>query len=164
VRIITEQQVSVASGKAVFERLHSAFPALKPEAILGAGAETLRDCGLTRQKTRYVLTLAEAVREGRFDAAACQALPDAEARTYLTGFLGIGRWSASIYMLFCEGRPDIWPPSDVALIKAYATAAERPAPTSDEMERLAERWAPHRGAAAHLLWAYYAVLKGRTPE
>jgi DNA-3-methyladenine glycosylase II len=77
---------------------------------------------------------------------------------------GIGPWTASIYLLFCEGRIDIWPPGDVALLGAYAGARRRgPAPAMKDLDRKAAKWAPYRGLAAHILWTYYAHIRGRQP-
>lgn len=164
VRIIAEQQVSAPAGQAIVARLYDGLRPFTPERALAAQADGLRGLGLTRQKARYVLALAETIRDGAFDPEALTRLPDAEAAKALTDLYGIGRWSAAIYLLFCEGRRDIWPPHDVALMASYGIAAKIARPDNPAMEAAAQAWAPRRGAAAHILWSYNAVLKGRTPQ
>lgn len=159
VRIILEQQVSLASGAAAHRRLAAAAGAVEPQAIVAAGEERLRDAGLTRQKARYVTVLATDIVAGRVDLEAIAAADDDEARRRLTAILGIGRWTADIYLLMALGRPDIWPSGDLALAGSMRRAKRLPAlPTSAEQESIALAWRPWRAVAARLLW--HAYLSG----
>jgi len=156
VRMILEQQVSVISATAVWTRLEAGLGQVAPPAVLAADAETLRGFGLTRQKARYIRALAEA----GIDFDRLGELDDAAAVARLTAVLGIGRWTAEAYLMICEGRTDFFPAGDVALQEALRVAdgaVERP--TEKILYGRAETWRPHRGVAAHLLWAYYAGVK-----
>ncbi|MEO1251544.1 MAG: DNA-3-methyladenine glycosylase 2 family protein [Pseudomonadota bacterium] len=167
-RIIVEQQVSVPSAQAIWARCLSAIDPLTPHSALEAGDAGLRACGLSGPKARYVLALAAAMTNGAFDPAKLSTMHDEAAIAALQSLKGVGPWSAAIYLLFCEGRIDIWPPRDVALLGAYCEARRaagftRPAVKMDRMDARAARWAPWRGVAAHILWTYYAHQRGRTP-
>lgn len=163
-RIIVEQQVSVPSAQAIWARCCAGVSPMAPVTALRHGEEGLKALGLTRQKARYVYGLAHAVETGAIDFESVAELGDAEALKTLQELKGIGPWTASIYLLFCEGRIDIWPPGDVALLGAYADAKRRgPSPAMKDLDRKALRWAPYRGLAAHILWTYYAHIRGRQP-
>lgn len=155
-RTIVGQQVSVAAAAAVWRRLEEELGAgCAPDILLSRDADVLRACGLSRQKQGYARSLAELVTGGALDL---HALPsdDEAAIAQLTRIKGIGRWSAEIYLLFAEGRPDIWPAGDLAVQVAVGRIlglSERP---SERLTReLAERWRPHRGAAAIMAWHHY---------
>ncbi|MEO1149957.1 MAG: DNA-3-methyladenine glycosylase 2 family protein [Pseudomonadota bacterium] len=163
-RIIVEQQVSVASAQAIWARCQAGVKPMTAARVLALGEAQLRTLGLTRQKAHYVYCLAEAVKARRFSFAAVARADDDTARALLTSLKGVGPWSAGIYLLFCEGRVDIWPPGDIAMEHAYAHAAgldQKPA--SADLNDIAEGWAPWRGLAAHILWTYYAHIRGRDP-
>jgi len=163
-RIIVEQQVSVASAQAIWARCLENVDPMHPRSALDQGEEGLRACGLTGAKARYVFGLARMVEEGGLDLENLPALDDAAASQVLQTIKGIGPWTAAIYLLFCEGRVDIWPPGDVALLGAYKAARLRgPKPTMQTLDGNAKKWAPYRGLAAHILWTYYAHIRGRTP-
>ncbi|MEL7027805.1 MAG: DNA-3-methyladenine glycosylase 2 family protein, partial [Pseudomonadota bacterium] len=120
--------------------------------------------GLSGPKSRYVEALARALEDGSLDLAALAGAGDVEAMDTIQSVKGLGPWSAAIYLLFCEGRVDIWPPGDVALMTAYQAAADlEKRPPAKEFDPLAEAWRPYRGVAAHILWTYYAHLKRRKP-
>lgn len=156
VQIILEQQVSLASAEAARQRLVAAAGAVEPAAIVKTGEETLRAAGLTRQKSRYIVALAADVLDGRSDLDAIAMVGDDEARSRLTGMLGIGRWTADIYLLMALRRPDIWPTGDLALAGSMRRAKGLAArPTGDEQLAIAERWRPWRAVAARLLWHAY---------
>ena len=161
-RIIVEQQVSVPSAQAIWKRCQAGLECASPESAIKIGEDGLKGLGLSTPKARYVLGLAEAASNGAIDFDGLQKLEDGEARETLIALKGIGPWTAAIYLLFCEGRVDIWPPNDVALKHAYSAAAGA---TFDqkELDQKAADWAPWRGVAAHILWTYYAHLRGRTP-
>lgn len=161
-RIIIEQQVSVPSAQAIWKRCEGGLDCASPAAIAAFGTDGLRALGLSSPKARYVVGLAEAIDGGVLDFDALGRLPDEEAIAALVSLKGVGPWTASIYLLFCEGRVDIWPPNDVALKHAY-NAAAKSAIDQKSLDRRAADWTPWRGVAAHILWTYYAHLRGRTP-
>jgi DNA-3-methyladenine glycosylase II len=155
-RTIVGQQVSVAAAASIWNKLAAGLGDLTgPTVVAAASDEALRAAGLSRQKASYARSLAEAVTSGGLDL---HALPvdDEEAIAQLVQIKGIGRWSAEIYLLFAEGRADVWPAGDLAVqieIGRIMGLAERP---SEKLTReLAERWRPHRGAAAILAWHHY---------
>ncbi|MBW8754218.1 MAG: DNA-3-methyladenine glycosylase 2 family protein [Sphingomonadales bacterium] len=155
-RTIVGQQVSVAAAASVWAKLEALLGAdMPPEKLLAADFDALRACGLSRQKQGYARSLCELVVSGTLDL---DALPrdDEEAIARLTLIKGIGRWSAEIYLLFAEGRPDIWPAGDLAVqagLHKLLGLAERPG--EKRTRELAEAWRPHRGAAAIFTWHCY---------
>jgi DNA-3-methyladenine glycosylase II len=156
VRIILEQQISLASAEAAFRRLVRATRVVEPAAIVAAGEEGLRAAGQTRQKSRYLVGLARDVLDGRLDLDAVAAADDEDARTMLTSVVGIGRWSADIYLLMALRRPDVWPTGDLALAGAMRRAKDMAAlPLEPEQAAVAEAWRPWRAVAARLLWHAY---------
>ncbi len=161
-RIIVEQQVSVTSAQAIWKRCLAGADCASPAAVARLGEDGLKRLGLSAPKARYVLGLALAADAGRIDFAALPALDDAAAQEALIALKGVGPWTASIYLLFCEGRVDIWPPCDVALKHAY-NAASGLVLDQKSLDRIAGGWRPWRGVAAHILWTYYAQLRGRAP-
>lgn len=155
-RTIVGQQVSVAAADSVWRRMQEALgDDLPPERLLGAEFDALRACGLSRQKQGYARSLCELIVGGRLDLS---ALPgdDEEAIAELTRIKGVGRWSAEIYLLFAEGRPDIWPAGDLAVQAGLQRLLGLDArPNEKETRTLAETWRPHRGAAAIFTWHCY---------
>jgi DNA-3-methyladenine glycosylase II len=159
VAIVLEQQVSLRSGAAALERLRLAAGAVEPDAVVALGEDGARAAGLTRQKARSIVELGRAALDGRFAPDALADASDDDARAALTGLLGIGRWTADIYLLMALGRPDIWPDGDLALAAAMrrAKGLER-LPDVASQRAIAERWAPWRAVAARTLW--HAYLSG----
>ena len=156
VHIVLEQQVSLRSAEAALARLLAATGAVTPDAISAAGSDRLLAAGLTRQKTRYLLGLAEMVLDGRLDLAALADEDDEVARERLMAVTGIGRWTADIYLLMALRRPDVWPIGDLALAGAMRRAKALSAlPTGADQEALAEPWRPWRSVAARILWHAY---------
>jgi len=155
-RTIVGQQVSVAAAASVWARLEALLgPGLPPEMLLAADFDALRACGFSRQKQGYARSLCEMVVSGELDL---DSLPpdDEEAIAMLTRIKGIGRWSAEIYLLFAEGRPDIWPAGDLAVqagLHKILALPERP--NERETRALAGAWRPWRGAAAIFTWHVY---------
>jgi DNA-3-methyladenine glycosylase II len=157
---ILEQQVSLASALAAFERLRAAAAHVTPENFLSFDDAQLRAFGFSRQKTLYCRLLARAVLDGELDLRKLALLDDDEARAELMRLKGIGAWTAEIYLLRALMRPDAWPAGDLALQLAAQSIKRLPArPTADELDALAERWRPLRAVAARLLWLHY--LEGR---
>ncbi len=157
-RTIVGQQVSVKAAAAVWNKLEAAFGTLTdPAVILNSGEDALRACGLSRQKQGYARSLAGLVQSGELDLSKLPA-DDEEAIELLTRAKGIGRWSAEIYLLFAEGRPDIWPAGDLAVQIALGRMlglSERP--TEKLVRSLALPWRPHRGAMAIFAWHHYNI-------
>jgi DNA-3-methyladenine glycosylase II len=155
-RTIVGQQVSVAAAASVWAKLEALLgPDVPPHLLLAAEFDALRACGFSRQKQGYARSLCELVMSGELDLA---TLPDddEEAIAQLTRIKGIGRWSAEIYLLFAEGRPDIWPAGDLAVqagLHRILGLAERP--SERETRDLGESWRPWRGAAAIFTWHCY---------
>jgi DNA-3-methyladenine glycosylase II len=157
-RTIVGQQVSVAAAQSIWNKLAAAVGDLtNPGTVASASDETLRAAGLSRQKASYARSLAEEVTSGRLDFANLPA-DDEEAIAALTHIKGIGRWSAEIYLLFAEGRPDIWPAGDLAVqieIGRILGHAERP--SEKLLREWSLPWCPHRGAAAIFAWHHYKI-------
>jgi DNA-3-methyladenine glycosylase II len=160
-RTIVGQQVSVAAARSMWAKLEAAFGS-PPELmlLLAATDEQLRAAGMSRQKAGYIRSLAELVISGELDLG---ALPedDEEAIALLTKIKGIGRWSAEIYLLFAEGRPDVFPAGDLAvMVEIGRLMGLDDRPSEKQLRELAEPWRPYRGAAAVLAWHSYnsAVL------
>ena len=160
-RTIVGQQVSVAAARSMWAKLEAAFgapPDLKK--LLQASDDELRAAGMSRQKSGYIRSLADLVLSGELDL---ENLPedDEEAIALLTKIKGIGRWSAEIYLLFAEGRADVFPAGDLAvLIEIGRLLGMEEKPSEKQLRELAEAWRPYRGAAAVLAWHSYnsAVL------
>ena len=156
VQIILEQQVSLASAKAAFEKLRAALEVVTPEGLLSLDDGELKAIGFSRQKTRYCRGLARAIVEGELDVQGLSRLPDAEAKETLMSLVGIGRWTADIYLLMALRRPDIWPKGDLALAKAaQQVKGLDELPDQDQLEELAVSWQPWRAVAARVLWHHY---------
>jgi DNA-3-methyladenine glycosylase II len=160
-RTIVGQQVSVAAARSMWAKLEGAFGSPPDLAkLLAASDEELRAAGMSRQKSGYIRSLAELVLSGKLDLANLPA-DDEEAIALLTKIKGIGRWSAEIYLLFAEGRADVFPAGDLAVLVEIGRLLGLPdKPTEKQLRELAEAWRPYRGAAAVLAWHSYnsAVL------
>ena len=156
-RTIVGQQVSVAAASSMWNKLEAELgEGFTPACLLKRDFDTLRACGLSRQKQSYARSLCELVEAGAVDF---EDLPtdDEAAIAELTRIKGIGRWSAEIYLLFAEGRPDIFPAGDLAVQEGMARILSLDArPSEKEARALAESWSPHRGAAAIFTWHYYS--------
>lgn len=155
-RTIVGQQVSVAAAASVWRKLEAELGADTPaDALLACDFETLRACGLSRQKQSYARSLCELVVAGEIDLDALPA-DDEDAIAHLTRIKGIGRWSAEIYLLFAEGRRDIWPAGDLAVQAGLGRLLGLAARPDEKATRtLAEAWRPQRGAAAIFTWHCY---------
>jgi len=162
VHIVLGQQVSLASARSALDRLERVVGPVTPEALAAAGEPRLRDAGLTRQKSRYLVDLGAAVAEGALDLEALETTADEAVITALMALRGLGRWTADIYLLMGLGRPDVWPAGDLALIVAarHAKGLTAHAP-GHEIARIAEGWRPYRSTAARMLWHDYLVRRGR---
>ena len=165
--IVVSQQVSTASAAAIFARLRAALGSadgvpFEAGAVAAAGDELLRRVGLSSSKIRTLRAMAAAVLDGALAIDALAAVPAEEAAARLVAVKGIGPWTAEVFLLFCLGHADAWPAGDIALQEAARIAfGLETRPDAAALTRLAERWRPHRGVAARLLWSYYRVIKRR---
>jgi DNA-3-methyladenine glycosylase II len=166
VYIILEQQVSLASAKAAFDRLNAAVRPLTPRHFLKLTDAELLRIGFSRQKTLYTRLLAESLSRRYFDLKALHELHDDAARKMLTAFKGIGNWTADIYLLSALRRPDIWPTGDLALATAVQEVKRlRQRPSPERLEKMSVPWRPWRAVAARLFWHHYLSKRGkRTSE
>lgn len=156
IHIILEQQVSLASAEAAYNRLELAANPLTPENFLRFTDEELKRMGFSRQKTSYGRELAKALIDGSLDLSSLEELEDDEAKELLIKVKGIGPWTADIYLLMALGRPDIWPQGDLALeVAIQHLKGWKKRPTSQEVRAMSAEWMPWRAVAARLLWHYY---------
>ena len=161
VYIILEQQVSLASAKAAFDRLKAEVKPLTPKAFLRLNDAELLRIGFSRQKTLYTRLLAESLARRHFDLRYLHDLPDDSAHKMLVAFKGIGCWTADIYLLSALRRPDIWPTGDLALATAVQEVKRlRKRPSPEKLEKLSTRWRPWRAVAARLFWHAYLCKRG----
>jgi DNA-3-methyladenine glycosylase II len=161
IHLILEQQVSLASARAAFDRLTVALGgSVSADGFLRLDDDQLRTIGFSRQKTGYARGLATALLDG-FDLETLPSRPDPEVRTALISLKGIGPWTADIYLTMCLLRPDVWPHGDLALAtSAQAVLELTERPTFGELATIAERWRPYRAVAARILWHDYLRRRG----
>ena len=165
VYIILEQQVSLASARAAFERLQAAAKPLTPRRFLRLSDSELKRIGFSRQKTLYTRLLAESLDKRYFDLRDLQELHDDAARKMLMALKGIGQWTADIYLLSALRRPDIWPVGDLALATAVQEVKRlRKRPGPEYLEKLSQPWRPYRAVAARLFWHHYLSKRGKNPS
>ena len=156
VHIILEQQVSLASALAAFNKLKERIGEITPEKLLALSDSEMKACYFSRQKMGYARGLANAIIDGRLKLESLNNLPDGDAKSELKKIKGIGDWTADIYLLMVLCRPDIMPRGDIALYTAYKDLMDlRARPTADEFAAKAKKWKPFRSVAARLLWHYY---------
>ena len=164
VHIILEQQVSLASARATFEKLVELLPDLQPAQFLTLTDAVLRQTGFSRQKTRYVRGLAETICEGKLSLASLITQCDTSVREQLMQVTGIGTWTADIYLLMALRRADVWPVGDLALVRSVMDTKKMTSkPSADGTGRIAVTWRPWRSVAARVLWNHYIIhLTGRS--
>ncbi len=164
IHIILEQQVSLASARAAFNRLLNAASPLTPDRFLKLDDASLQYCGFSRQKAAYGRNLAKVIADGHLKLSALATKNDRTVRSELLKVKGIGPWTANIYLLTVLRRPDIWPSEDLALaVATQKLKGLKTRPTPRELEHLSQVWRPWRAVAARLLWHYYieTVSKNR---
>jgi DNA-3-methyladenine glycosylase II len=168
IRIIVDQQVSVAAGASIWKRLELACDGIVEHSRIIALAEPgLRSCGLSGQKARYALGVAEAILSGTLNLDALHKHDDDKVRSALIALKGIGPWTADIYLMFGMGRTDVWPVGDLVLQhSARAMLGLRSRPTPAKLEKIGESWRPYRSSAALMLWHYWhhVVDKAKTAK
>ncbi len=156
IHIILEQQVSLASAKAAYDRLVSVIGHPAPKRFLALSDAELKAVGFSRQKAAYGRGLARAILDRRLDLVSLEGLDDPAAKSRLMSVKGIGSWTADIYLLMVLRRPDTWPSGDLALAAAMQRVKRiRSQPTPARLEMLAEPWRPWRAVAARILWHHY---------
>ena len=159
VHIILEQQVSLQSAKAHFDRLDAYLPAFTPAEILKLTDAEMRQCQVSRQKAIYLRALASAIADGSLNLQDLRQLPGDEVRRQLKSVKGIGDWTASIYLMFCLQDKDIFPWGDIAVINTVKELT--PARSHEEIAARANRWKPYRSLASYFLWHYYLRKRNR---
>jgi len=160
VALIIEQQVSVASARAIVARVTAGLDGITPARVLSQDMAALRALGLSMQKARYLHCAAEAQSNTRLAVETIATLDDVAATERLIEIKGVGRWTAEAYLMGCEGRTDLLPAGDLALQEAIRRAdRDDLRPTTAALYCRAQAWRPHRGVAAHMLWAYYTAFK-----
>jgi DNA-3-methyladenine glycosylase II len=159
VLLILEQQVSIDSAKATFIKLKTAIPDFSVENVFAFSEENFRTCGVSRQKTKYIKALAEAILSKELDLESL-AFKDVEVvRQELIKIKGIGNWTIDIYLMFCLESLDIIPLGDIAVVNTMKELLD--IHTKEEMEIYAQKWKPYRSVATYFLWHYYLEKRGR---
>ena len=155
VEAIVAQQVSVGAARAILKRLLAQYPdGLTAQRLMTTPSDTLREVGLSRQKTEYLIGLARHVEDGTFDLSGIHLLDDEQVTKTLTQVKGIGRWTVEMFLIFCLRRPDVSPVYDLGFRKAVQKAYRlRKLPEADTIEALAVPWQPYRSVATCYLWA-----------
>jgi len=156
ISLIVEQQLSVASAKAIFSRVKLVCGDFEAFTFLQINEEELKATGLSRQKVTYCRNVAEAVINKTLDFKKLEKMPDREVIEMLVKIKGIGEWTAQCYLMACMKRLDAWPSSDLGLIVAIQKIKKiKERPKSLTIEKIAEPWKPYRSIAALLLWSAY---------
>ena len=162
VHIILEQQVSIKAAATMFQRLASHLGSVTPELVQKAGESELRQVGLTRQKARYCVELANRVASGALELLKLDTLDDAQGRSHLLDIPGLGPWTVDVYYMMALRRANVWPQGDLALASALQDIKQLEArPTRDEQLVFAEQWKPWRAVAARMLWMHYLDARGQ---
>ncbi|MEM9224905.1 MAG: DNA-3-methyladenine glycosylase 2 family protein [Pseudomonadota bacterium] len=162
-RAIAYQQISTKAAETIWGRVVDHLAAdICPASVLGASDEGLRACGLSKPKARYLKTIAEAVSCGALDFERLRQSDSDAARKELTAVIGIGQWTAEIFLMNAIGKLDAFPPGDVGLMESYRLLARHDdRHPAAEFTVLAEQWRPYRGVAAHLLWGWINTARNK---
>lgn len=159
-RIILEQQVSLASANAAYQKLKDRINIITPQKILALSNEELKACYFSRQKISYVKALAKDIEEGLLDLPSLKKMNDIVVIDTLKKVKGIGNWTADIYLMMALHRQDCFPLGDVALIASIKDVKQLPKATPvHELETIIESWKPYRTVAAFMLWWSYINKK-----
>ena len=159
VLLILEQQVSIDSAKATFIKLKTAIPDFSVENVFAFSEENFRTCGVSRQKTKYIKALAEAILSKELDLESLALKNPELVREELIKIKGIGNWTIDIYLMFCLNSLDIIPLGDIAVVNTMKELLD--IHTKEEMEIYAQKWKPYRSVATYFLWHYYLQKRGR---
>lgn len=152
-RIILEQQVSLESANAHFNKLNSYIKEFSPAYILALSDEEMRECQISKQKAKYLRALSMAIDNGEIDLHKLANCDEPDIRTQLTSIKGIGHWTTDIYLMFCLQATDIFPIGDIAVVNTVRELSK--AQTREEILALSEKWKPFRSLATYFLWHYY---------
>ena len=159
-KIIVEQQLSLIAAEAIWQKLLADIGEVTPDNVLARDVPHLKSLGLGARKAEYIQGFARALQDGSLDLGGLHQMPDEEALSHLTAVRGIGPWTAEVYLLFAEGRSDIFPAGDVALqAAAHHVFDLRSRPSADALRDMAEDWHPWRAAAARVLWQVYRKMQ-----
>jgi DNA-3-methyladenine glycosylase II len=162
VRIILEQQVSLASAASMYDRLVSAIEPFAPGGFIDVGEPYMRSLGVTRQKASYLLRLAESIEHRELRLRSIARMTDSDAKLALMSIKGIGSWSADIYLLMAMRRADVWPTGDLALATSVMEVKQlRERPSEAQLLDIAEHWRPYRAVGARMLWQRYLAMRKR---
>ncbi len=167
VRIVLEQQVSLAAAKSTFEKLGKACGGrVTVKSVSTLSPEAMTAAGISRQKIRYIRELAAAITSRRFSVSRLKQLDDEAVRTSITALVGFGDWSADIYLMMALMRPDVLPTGDLGLIKGIVEAdvdagLDEPLVTTADMIHRAQRWRPYRSVATRMIWQHYLARRGK---
>lgn len=158
VQSILNQQVSIKAAEAMFVKLRSRMPGkrITPagvyELITRGDEQTVRSCGLSRQKQAYLLDLSQRFINGSVQPRRFPQMTDEDLIQYLTQIKGIGRWTVEMVLMFALNRPDVWPVDDLGLRHSAMLHYGLEREDYHAMERLGERFRPYRTVAAWYLW------------
>jgi len=158
-KMILEQQVSLASAKAHFEKLHAYIVEFTPANILKLSDEEMRTCQISRQKSKYLRALSTAIVDNDLKLDTLGKLPESEIRKRLTAIKGIGQWTTDVYLMFCLQSKDIFPIGDIALINTVKELT--PAKSKEEILEISKKWKPLRSLASYFLWFHYLKKRNR---
>ncbi len=158
-RIILEQQVSLQSAEAHFNKLNAYIPEFTPAEILKLSDVEMRRCQVSKQKSTYLRELSAAILDGKLNLETLRQLSETEIRQQLKGIKGIGDWTANIYLMFCLQARDLFPAGDIAIVNTVRELTA--AATREEIIAHADRWKPYRSLASYFLWHYYLRKRNR---
>jgi DNA-3-methyladenine glycosylase II len=158
-KIILEQQVSLASANAHFQKLNSYISEFSPREILKLTDEEMRTCQISRQKSNYLRELSTAILNGGINLGELPELKETEIRERLTNIKGIGNWTTDIYLMFCLQSKDIFPVGDIAVVNTVRELTK--AKKREDILELSEKWKPIRSLATYFLWHYYLKKRNR---
>ena len=157
--IILEQQVSIASAKACYDKIQIHLGEILPETILAISDVELRNCGVSRQKSSYLKDLAQKVSSNELDFATFSAKTESEIRAELIAVKGVGNWSIEVYLMFCLQSSDIIPLGDIAIKNTLKELYN--CQTLEEMELISNNWKPERTMASFVIWHYYLKKRNK---
>jgi DNA-3-methyladenine glycosylase II len=161
-KLILEQQVSLASANAHFQKLNAFVGEFTPASLTQLTDEEFRNCHISRQKAKYLRALSLALLSGNLDLDELPRLSEPEIRQQLTNIKGIGHWTADVYLMFCLQSKDIFPIGDIAVVNTIKELTE--AKTKEEIILVAENWKPFRSLAVYFLWHHYLKKRNRTSD
>ncbi len=158
-QLILEQQVSIASAKACYDKIEKHLNGFTPKLLLEVSDEELKACGVSRQKISYIKNLAICIEENKIDLASFHNKTELEVYAELIQLKGIGKWTAQVYLMFCLQKKDVFPIGDIAVQHTMRELFKTE--TLEEMENHAKNWKPFRSLATYILWHHYLKKRNR---